>query len=45
MCAGLVLECESEDGLAVLDGVFAVGVGSGKGLRDLVEGGGGGEFV
>jgi hypothetical protein len=45
LIAGFVLECESEDGFAVFDGVFAVGVGSGKGARDLVEGGGGGEVV
>ena len=43
--AGLVLELEGEDGAALLDGVFAVGVVGGEGLGDGVEGDGGGEFV
>lgn len=42
--AGLVLEGEGEDGLALLDGVLALGVGL-EGVGDGVEGGGGGEFL
>jgi hypothetical protein len=40
-----VLEREGEDGAALLDGVFAVGVRGGEGPRDLVEGGGGREGI
>jgi hypothetical protein len=44
-CAGCVLELEGEDAVALFDGVFAVGVAGGEGLRDGIEGGGGGEVV
>lgn len=45
LVTSFVLECEGEDGFGIFDGVVAVGVGSGKGARDLVEGGRGGEVV
>lgn len=38
-----VLEGETEDGAAALDGVLSVGVGGRERARDFVEGGGGGE--
>jgi hypothetical protein len=41
--ASSVLERESEDGAALLDGVFAVGFGGGEGARDFVESRRGGE--
>lgn len=40
-----VLEDESKDGVALLDGVLAVGVAAGKSAVDGVESGGGGELV
>lgn len=40
---GCVLNLESENGIAFLDGVFPVGVVGGKGGANGVEGGGGGE--
>ena len=41
--AGAVLQCEGEDGVALLDGVFALGRVGCEGGLDGVEGGGGGE--
>lgn len=41
--AGLVLEGEGEDGVALLDGVLTLGVGGGEGCVDGIEGLGGGE--
>lgn len=43
--AGLVLEGEGEDGLAVLDGVLAVGFAAAEGGVDGLEGLGGRECV
>lgn len=43
--AGLVLEGEGEDGLALLDGVLALGVAGGEDGVDGVEGRGRGELV
>lgn len=43
--AGGVLEDKGKDGVALLDGVLAVGLAAGKGAVDGVEGGGGRELV
>ena len=43
--AGSVLEDKGKDGLALLDGVLAVGVAAGKSAVDRVESSGGGELV
>lgn len=43
--AGGVLEDESKDGVALLDGVLAVSVAAGKGAVNGVESGGGRELV
>ena len=43
--AGFVLEDESENGVALLDGVLAIGLAGVKGLVDLLEGGGRRELV
>lgn len=45
LLAGGVLEVERDDGLGVLDGVFALGFVGLEGGVDHVEGGGGGEGV
>lgn len=43
--AGLVLECEGEDGTALFDGVLALAVARVQGCVDDVEGLGGRELV
>ena len=43
--AGLVLDCEGEDGVSGFDGIFTLFVGGGEGGVDEVEGFSGGECV
>lgn len=43
--SGLVFEDESENGVALLDSVLAIGLAGVKGLVDLLEGGGRRELV